>query len=183
MQLLWINLITDSLPAIALGMEPVEKDVMNQKPKPKTEGLFAHGLGVKIILQGFMFGALSIVAYKIGEYVSGGNESIAQTMAFMVLALSQTIHAYNVRSDHSLFSIGFFTNKTLNLATIVSLGLMAIVLFTPVGIAFNVTNLFTTSYAYLYLIALGLVVVPLIVMEVYKLIVFIIRKSKEKKID
>ncbi len=63
MQLLWINLVTDSLPAIALGMEPVEKDIMDQKPKAKGEGLFAHGFGIRIVLQGCMFGILSLIAF------------------------------------------------------------------------------------------------------------------------
>lgn len=67
MQLLWINLVTDSLPAIALGMEAVESEVMTQKPKPKNEGLFAHGFGVRIVLQGVMFGLLALFAFMIGE--------------------------------------------------------------------------------------------------------------------
>ena len=67
MQLLWINLVTDSLPAIALCMEAVESEVMTQKPKPKSEGLFAHGFGVRIVLQGVMFGLLALFAFMIGE--------------------------------------------------------------------------------------------------------------------
>ena len=102
MQLLWINLVTDSLPAIALGMEPVEADVMQQKPKPKNEGLFAHGYGMRIILQGVMFGVLALVAFRIGENVTGQLAG-GQTMAFMVLALSQVIQAFNMRSEKSLF--------------------------------------------------------------------------------
>ena len=164
MQLLWINLVTDSLPAIALGMEAVEKDVMNHKPKKKNEGIFAGGLGIRVVLQGFMFGALTLIAYKIGEFHTGLLEG-GQTMAFMVLALSQIIQAYNMRSEHSLFKIGPFSNKNLNIATLVSLALMALVLFTPVGIAFG---LITLSWD-LYLIALGLVFVPLVIMEIAKL--------------
>ena len=67
MQLLWINLVTDSLPAIALGMEAVESDVMDRKPRPKNEGIFAHGLGVRVVLQGFMFAILTLIGYKVGE--------------------------------------------------------------------------------------------------------------------
>ncbi|MBR5900326.1 MAG: cation-translocating P-type ATPase [Clostridia bacterium] len=171
MQLLWINLVTDSLPAIALGMEAVEKDVMTHKPKKKNEGIFAGGLGVKVVLQGVMFGVLSLVAYKIGETATGLAEG-GQTMAFMVLALSQTIQAFNMRSEHSLFKIGPFSNKNLNLATLVSVALMSLVLFTPVGVAFNVITLKWQ----LYLIALGLVLVPLIVMEMAKLAASIIKK-------
>ena len=163
MQLLWINLITDSLPAIALGMEPIEEGVMDEKPRPKKEGLFAKGLGLRIVLQGVMFGVLALVAYRVGETVMGCVEG-GQTMAFAVLALSQVIQAYNVRSDRSLFKIGFFGNKTLNNATLISVVLMALVLFTPVKTAFG---LITLTWP-LYLIALGMIFVPFVLMELAK---------------
>ena len=118
MQLLWINLITDSLPAIALGMEPVESDIMTKKPRPKNEGLFAHGYGVRIVLQGIMFGVLSLVAFKIGETALGDDGG--RTMAFIVLAMSQILQAYNLRSDQSIFKIGPFTNKALNKSALLS---------------------------------------------------------------
>ncbi len=165
MQLLWINLVTDSLPAIALGMEAVEKDVMDRKPKPKNEGIFAGGLGVRVVLQGMMFAALTLIGFRLGE-VMGGSLEAGQTMAFMVLALSQVIQAFNMRSDHSLFKIGPFSNRTLNLAVLASILLVALVLFTPVGIAFGMVTL---SWQ-LYLIGLGLILVPLVVMELGKLI-------------
>lgn len=106
MQLLWINLVTDSLPAVALGMEAVEADVMTRKPKPKNESIFAHGFGIRIVLQGVMFGILSLVGFKVGENVTGTLTG-GQTLAFMVLSLSQIVQAYNMRSEHSLFKIGF----------------------------------------------------------------------------
>ena len=163
MQLLWINLVTDSLPAIALGMEDVESDVMQRKPKPKSEGIFAHGLGVRVVLLGIMFGALSLVAFKVGQWYT---DSLAggQTLAFMTLALSQIVQAYNMRSDKSLFKIGFFGNRTLNLAALVSFALVALVLFTPVGIAFGLVTLPWQ----MYLLGLGLTFVPLVVMELAK---------------
>ena len=77
MQLLWINLVTDSLPAIALGMEAVEKDVMDKAPKSKNEGLFANGYGLRIIIQGFMFGGLSVAAYALGKYLTGTHQGFA----------------------------------------------------------------------------------------------------------
>ena len=163
MQLLWINLVTDSLPAIALGMEPVEKDVMNRKPKPKNEGIFANGLGIRIILQGILFGVLTLIAYFIGDSLTG-NEAVAQTMAFMTLSLSQILQAFNMRSDRSLFKIGFFTNKNLNLAVLASLALVCLVLFTPVQVAFGLVYL----PAKLYLVCLGLIFVPTILMEICK---------------
>ncbi len=82
MQLLWINLVTDSLPAIALGMEAVEPDVMERKPKPKHEGIFANGLGIRVVLQGVMFAILTLVGFKLGESMTGTPEG-GQTMAFM----------------------------------------------------------------------------------------------------
>lgn len=112
MQLLWINLVTDSLPAIALGMEAVESDVMDRKPKPKDEGIFAHGLGIRVVLQGLMFAVLTLVGFAVGENVTGSLAG-GQTLAFMVLALSQVIQAYNMRSEHSLFKIGPFSNHIL----------------------------------------------------------------------
>lgn len=130
MQLLWINLVTDSLPAIALGMEPVEDSVMDTKPRPREEGIFAHGLGIQIILQGLMFGILSLAAFWIGSTSSGGIKA-GRTMAFLVLGYSQILHAFNMRSARSLFQTGIFTNQKLNLAALASIILMACVLFFP----------------------------------------------------
>ncbi len=165
MQLLWINLVTDSLPAIALGMEAVEKGIMNQAPKPKHEGIFAHGLGLRVILQGCMFAVLTLAGFYLGEVI-GGTLEHGQTMAFMVLACSQLVQSYNMRSDRSLFKIGAFSNKTLNIAVLISFVLMAAVLFTPARIIFGLV-LLTPK---LYLIALGLILTPLAVMEIGKLL-------------
>ncbi|MBQ8817490.1 MAG: cation-translocating P-type ATPase [Clostridia bacterium] len=165
MQLLWINLVTDSLPAIALGMEAVEKDVMERKPKPKNEGIFAGGLGIRVILQGCMFAILTLIGFYVGEQM-GGSLAHGQTMAFMVLALSQVVQAFNMRSEHSLFKIGPFSNGKLNLAALASILMVALVLFTPVRFAFGLELLSPT----LYLIALGLIFVPLVVMELSKLL-------------
>ena len=184
MQLLWINLVTDSLPAIALGMEAVEKDIMDRRPKPKNEGIFAHGLGIRVVLQGCMFALLTLIGFWLGcawgtgielwkfwelgtllkADITGAVMMRGQTMAFMILAMSQVVQAYNMRSEHSLFTIGIFTNKTLNLAALSSTLLVALVLFTPVGIAFGVTTLPWQ----LYLIGLGLILVPFVVMEISK---------------
>ncbi len=176
MQLLWINLVTDSLPAIALGMEAVEKDVMYRKPKPKDEGIFAHGLGLRVALQGFMFAILTLVGFVVGtglplaDIFAGAlrtNEVAlqgGQTLAFMVLSLTQIVQAFNMRSEHSLFKVGFFTNRNLNLASLASVLMVALVLFTPVGTIFGLKYLKATQY----LIGLGLILVPLVVMEFSK---------------
>ena len=165
MQLLWINLVTDSLPAISLGMEAVESDVMEHKPKPKDEGIFAHGLGVQVVLQGCMFALLTLIAFVLGERYGGSLEA-GQTMAFLVLSLTQIVQAFNMRSQHSLFGIGPFTNHKLNWAALASLLLVCLVLFTPVGVAFQLVLL----PGWLYAAALGLILTPLVVMEIAKAI-------------
>jgi Ca2+-transporting ATPase len=165
-------------------MEPVEKDVMDAKPKPKDEGIFANGLGVRVAVQGVMFAALTLIGFWIGtgltlsQLFSGAllnpaNELAmqgGQTMAFMVLALCQIVQAYNMRSEHSLFKIGPFTNKNLNLAALASTALTAFVLFVP-----GVQGVFNLRYLTLeqYLIGLGLIFVPLVVMELAKALGFI----------
>ena len=171
MQLLWINLVTDSMPAIALGMEAVENDIMEKPPKPKDEGIFAHGLGIRIVLQGVMLAILTLIGFKLGENATGTLAG-GQTMAFIVLAVSQVVQSYNMRSEHSLFKIGVFSNKKLNGAALISLLLVAAVIFTPVKTAFGLIIL----PASLYLIALGLILVPLVVMEFSKAAGFIKHK-------
>lgn len=163
MQLLWLNLVTDSLPAIALGMEAVEDDIMDRSPKPKEEGIFANGFGIQIVLQGTMFGLLSLIGFRHGEAVTGQLAG-GQTMAFMVLALSQVIHSFNMRSRHSLFKPGPFGNKNLNLAAFASAFLVCLVLFTPLSIIFG----FIYLPMHLYLKAIVLVLVPVVVMEIAK---------------
>ncbi len=171
MQLLWINLITDSLPAIALGMEPLEKDVMTRPPRPKTEGLFAHGYGLRIVLQGVMFGLLALGAFFIGYgsfNIDATNEALlteARTLAFMVLALSQVAQAFNMRSERSIFKTGLFGNSMLNKSALISVALMAVVMLVP-----GIQGAFGLAYLpwHKYLIGLGLILVPTILMEISK---------------
>ncbi len=165
MQLLFINLVTDSLPAIALGMEPVESDIMDQKPKSKKEGIFARGLGVQVVLYGMLFAALSLIGYFIG-WRAIGSEAAGQTMAFIVLSMSQIVQAFNMRSAKSLFKIGPFTNKTLSLAALGSLVLTLAILLTPARIAFGLTVLEPVYYA----VSLGLALAPLVVLELAKVL-------------
>ena len=171
MQLLWINLVTDSLPAIALGMEAVEPNIMDKKPRPKKEGIFAHGLGARVLLQGVMFGALSLFAFFFGcnFNVHGAGEEVlkdGRTMAFIVLSLSQVIHAFNMRSNRSLFKIGPFSNHMLNGAALLSTALVALILFVkPLAFIFGLASLSVTQY----LVAVGLGFIPVIVLEIAKL--------------
>ena len=163
MQLLWINLITDSMPAIALGMEAVEKDIMDKKPKPKNEGLFANGVEIQVIFQGIMFAVLTLIGFVIGQNVTGTLEG-GQTLAFMILSLTQVVQSFNMRSNKSLFKIGFFTNSRLSLACLLSLILVAIVLFTPLSALFGLVLLPFE----MYLLGLALSIVPFIVIEILK---------------
>lgn len=174
MQLLWINLITDSLPAIALGLEKVDEDMMSVPPRPKDEGVFANGLGIKILLLGAFFGALTLIAFRIGIDATGALAG-GQTMAFMVLGLSQVAHSLNMRSDSSLFRTGFFTNRYLTGAVALSFLLTALLLFVaPLRTAFGLIAL----PAELYWIGLLMCLTPIAVMEIAKLI---INAKKRKK--
>lgn len=192
MQLLWINLVTDSLPALALGMEPVEADVMQRPPRRKTESIFAHGLGVKAIWQGCMVGLLALIAYAVGSrfltpvpgtgffgklFTAAPNIPLGETMAFAALAFSQLVHAFNVRSSHSLFRAGFHTNKYMLGAFAASLLLMLAVLIPPFmqGI-FNLTSL--SAEAWLIVAALSLA--PLAIVEITKGIAALLRRFKKE---
>ena len=188
MQLLWINLVTDSLPAISLGMEKVEDSVMSQQPKPKNEGLFANGFGVRIVLQGVMFATLTLIAFFIGcggdwsaiTTMAGDDARLmaGETMAFLVLAMCQIVQSYNMRSEKSLFKIGFFGNKTLNLSALAAFVLtMAVALIPGVQDAFGLVTLDWWQY----LVCLGLVLVPLVVMEFSKAVGLIKHHDHKKK--
>ncbi len=110
--LLWINLVTDCLPALALGMEKAEKDIMKRKPRSATEGVFAGGLGVDVLIQGSLVTLITLVAYFVGHFMESGRWEIAQspdgmTMAFLALALTEVFHSFNMRSRRkSVFTIG-----------------------------------------------------------------------------
>ena len=163
-QLLWINLVTDSMPAIALGMEPIEKDVMTRKPRPKKEGIFAHGLGVRVILQGVMFAALALLGFKFGWSITG-EVAGGRTLAFIVMALVQIIHSFNMRSSKSIFKIGVFSNKVLNKAALISLMLVLVVVFIPpIAAIFGMVMLPIRLYVYGFILSF----VPVLVLEIVK---------------
>ena len=103
-QLLWVNLVTDSLPAIALGLEPAEKDIMNRKPVNSRKGLFADGLWSKIITEGILIGALTLVAFSIGNKWYG--LEVGRTMAFVAIGVLELVHSFNIKSDKSIFKVG-----------------------------------------------------------------------------
>ncbi|MBQ2712446.1 MAG: cation-translocating P-type ATPase, partial [Clostridia bacterium] len=162
MQLLWINVVTDTLPAMALGVEPVKQGIMRFKPRKQSESLFANGYGVQIALQGVMFGLLSLAAFAIGLNT---NIETARTMAFLTLAFSQTIHAFNMRSNESIFKIGVFGNKYLNLASLASIILVCAVSFIPA-----LQSLFALTFlnGWQYLVVAAFTVTPIVVLEIAK---------------
>ena len=163
--ILWINLVTDSFPAIALGLEPSEKGLMTQKPRQPETPILGDGLAGLILLQGFMIGALSLTAFIIGQQT---DLVTARTMTFLTLSLSQLVHSYNVRSRSlSLFTLGFFTNHYLNLGVMASLASLFTVYFVPpFRDIFKLTLLSWTSF----LTCVGLSLLTLVIMESVKLI-------------
>ncbi len=134
-QLLWLNLVTDSLPALALGVEPVEEGVMEEKPRDARESLFTRSFSLRLAWQGAMVGLLTLIAYFLGEYVlsdPGEAYQAANTMAFATLTFCQLFHAFDVRSeDHSLFHIGILSNPAMNKAFLVGLVTQLSVLCLP----------------------------------------------------
>ena len=100
-QLLWINLVTDSLPAIALGLEPVDKDIMNKKPRDSKKGLFADGLWSRIFIEGTMIGMLTLLAFSLGNNLYG--VEVGRTMAFVALGMLELVHCFNIKSEESIF--------------------------------------------------------------------------------
>lgn len=170
--ILWINLVTDSLPALALSVDPAEKDIMKRKAR-KDKNIFSKGMTFRVIYQGVMVGALTLLAFCIGcgfDFASLANEEVAmtaQTMAFAVLAMSELVHAFNVRSNkESIFKLKLKTNMVLVLATLISLLLMIVVLGVPaLQSMFEVAELSLTNWIWVILLSFA----PLTIVEIMKL--------------
>ena len=128
--LLWVNLITDSLPAVALGLDRPEDDVMASGPSEAGESLFSGGLGQRIVFEGIMIGTLALAAFGAGRMLSG-NDITASTMAFAVLSLSQLVHAFNMRTEGSIFGIHILSNKYLCVSFVIGAALQAAVIGIP----------------------------------------------------
>jgi len=184
-QILWINLVTDTLPAIALGVDPAEKDVMRRKPRDPKEGFFAGGAAWRAVLGGLLIGTLTIIAFGIGLAEHGyglwsddiPEEAMvyARTMAFVVIASSQLFYALAKRShDKSVFQIGVFSNKLLIGAILAGLALQfAAVSIPPLARAFRVQFLSPADW----LLVIGLSLMPLAVNEIIKLFTRMMRKA------
>ena len=172
-QILWINLVTDSLPALALAVDPAQKGIMNRKPL-KSKGIFTKGMTWRVLYQGLMVGCLTLAAFVLGLATEGVTAEekihIGQTMAFATLALSELVHVFNVRDNKkSMFSSNPFNNKMLLLAIGASAGLMLLVLLIPfLQEIFSITNLF--SYPAKLIEVICLVFAPLVIVEIFKLL-------------
>lgn len=162
-QLLWVNLVTDSLPAIALGLEPPEKNIMNRPPRDSRKSIFADGLMGKIVVEGFMIGMFTILAFFIGNKYYG--IEVARTMAFISLGMLELIHSFNVKSEESIFKVGLFENKYLLGAFVLGTVLQLGIVFVPsLAEIFKLTQLNSTQW----LITLAISIAPIIIVEVQK---------------
>lgn len=139
-QLLWVNLVTDSLPAIALGLEPAEKDIMKRKPIDSKKGIFADGLWNKIITEGIMIGMLTLIAFSIGNKYWGLD--VGRTMAFISIGILELVHSFNIKSKKSIFKTGILENKFLIGSFILGIIVQVIVVLIPaLANIFNVVKL------------------------------------------
>ncbi|WP_066289269.1 calcium-translocating P-type ATPase, SERCA-type [Bacillus sp. FJAT-29937] len=130
-QILWVNLVTDGLPAMALGLDQPEDDVMKRKPRNPREGVFARGLGWKVVSRGFLIGVVTLIAFIIVYNKNPDDLAYAQTIAFSTLVMAQLIHVFDCRSEKSVFARNPFGNKYLVWAVISSLALLFVVIYYP----------------------------------------------------
>ena len=169
-QLLWVNLVTDSFPALALGADPIQGNVMEQPPHKREEGVFSGGVGFAVAVEGCLVGALALLAYTIGRAFfdyDPAAPAIGRTMAFCVLSLSQLVHSLNMRSEHSVLKLGLLSNRKLVAACgFCAILMVSVVLFPPLSALFQTTAL--TALQWLVVAALSLC--PLLVVEGEKLL-------------
>ena len=171
--LLMVNLVTDTFPSFALGCEVTDDEVMNESPRPKTEGFFAHKIGIVIFLEGVMIGLLTFAAYAIGHFANP-NSDLGHTMAFMTLASSQLFHAFNMKSNKSILNKKLFNNKWLIISFVALMAVQLLVCYiTPVA---NVFQLVALEPKYL-MICLGLAASTIVFVELGKLIVKLTNKK------
>ena len=173
-QLLWVNLVTDSLPAIALGLEPAERDIMNKKPVNSRKSIFADGLWNKIVVEGIMIGILTLLAFSIGNKWFG--LEVGRTMAFISLGILELVHSFNVKSEKSIFKTGVFENKFLIGSFILGSFVQVIVVLIPqLAEIFKLVPLTGLQWC----ITLIISILPVPIMEVQK---FFDRRVKKESI-
>ena len=173
-QLLWINLVTDSFPAIALGLEKEEKDIMNRKPRNSNESIFANGLWQKIITEGIMLGSLTLFSFSLGTRLFG--LTVGRTMAFVSLGLLELVHSFNIKTEESIFKTGIFENKYLIGSFILGTLLQVIVVIVPsLAKIFELVPLNFVQWIYTILIS----IMPIFIIEIQKMFK---EKSDSKKL-
>ena len=182
--LLWLNLITDCFPALAMAMEEAEPDIMEREPRSSTDGIFAGGMGLDCLVQGAMIGALTLVSYFVGlrfegvplaDVLSGANKGLdGMTMAFLTLSMVEMFHSFNMRSRRkSVFSLPT-QNKWLWGSFALSLVLTFAVIETPLARAFDFAEISAAEYG--IAMALAFLIIPLV--EAYKAIMRAVEKNK-----
>ncbi|MCH5185305.1 MAG: cation-translocating P-type ATPase [Oscillospiraceae bacterium] len=163
-QLLWVNLVTDSLPAVALGLDPINDDIMDGRKKRAKKSLFDFDAGLSIFLEGCMIGALAVLAFVMGKVLFGGTDT-GRTMAFCVLSMSQLVHAFNMRSEKSVFKAGIFRNKPLVWSAVAGIVLQVSVVMIPqVSAVFKAVALSAGEW----MTVAGLSIMPLLLVELEK---------------
>ena len=164
-QLLWVNLVTDSLPAIAIGLEKPEKNIMNRLPRNPQKSLFADGLWSSIILEGIMMGMLTLFAFSMGNKLWGLD--VGRTMAFVAIGLIELVHSLNIKSNESIFKSGIFENKYLVGAFVLGAFMQIVVVIVP-GLAkiFSLSPLNSIQWIATILIS----VMPVVIMELQKML-------------
>lgn len=180
-QLLWVNLVTDSLPALALGADPIEHNVMQEPPHKKNEGIFSGGMGFSVAVEGCLVGALALLAYTIGRVFFDTEPMeplVGRTMGFAVLSLSQLVHSFNMRSEGSVLRLGLFGNKKLLLACgICAVLMVSVIVFPPLAALFKTVPLTMVQW----LLVSGLSLFPLLAVEGEKLLFSGREKQKSKQ--
>ena len=162
-QLLWVNLVTDSLPAIAIGLEPPDKDIMRRKPRDSKKSIFADGLWGKIFVEGTMLGMLTLLIFSIGNNLYG--LEVGRSMAFVALGMLELVHSFNVKSDESIFKVGLFENKYLIGAFVLGTLLQIVVVMVPVfANVFKLVPLNGTQWLY----TIGISILPIVIIEAQK---------------
>ena len=163
--LLFINLLTDSLPAIVIGMEPAEKDLLSQKPRNPKEGILTKEFMMKLILQGGLIAVCTMTAFHLG--LNQGGAAVGSTMAFCTLTLARLFHGFNCRSSHSIFRIGFSGNWYSLGAFLAGVALLSLVMFVPfLERLFSVAPLTGSQIGLVYLLA----VIPTVVIQLTKIV-------------
>jgi Ca2+-transporting ATPase len=180
-QLLWLNLLTDGAPALALGVEKGDPDIMDHPPRPVHEPIIDRDMKIGMVVQTFLKTAVTLIAFMLGRYLRPEDHwELARTMAFVTLSASELFRAYTARSElYPLHKVGFFTNKYMQYAVFTSLALLLLVLYIPfLSEIFDATNLTLTHWMYL----IPLIFIPSIFAEITKVYLRRLHARDEQKL-